>query len=85
MQGRKAICRAGASCVFAVCAALLGGCASEADKALKEYEIVEQSAIDGLDDAQVCAAASKVRDAYLSEGDASRYESWKLIASDKCM
>jgi PBP1b-binding outer membrane lipoprotein LpoB len=62
----------------------LAGCASEAEKAEAEYRIVEANAIEGIDDADVCAAARKVEDAYLREGNAEKHKLWSLFASTDC-
>lgn len=68
--------------LISIAALVLAGCASEAEKAEAEYEIVAERSIDGRGK---CAAARKVEAAHLRAGNVESYEHWNLIASTDCM
>lgn len=63
-----------------IAALLLAGCASEADRAERAYEIVAENGVPWDE----CSAARNVADAYLAEGDEANYRDWKLTEDLAC-
>lgn len=65
-----------------IVALALAGCAqSEGEKAEAEYRIVRQS---GVDHSQACQFESRIRDAYLRDENKSKYQQWRMAASNSC-
>ena len=60
---------------------LLGACHSDAEDAERRYEMVAR----GGTDAERCAAAAEVADAWLHEDDEQQYQRWKLTRDMDCM
>lgn len=67
--------------IFMAALALAGCGETEVEKAEREYRLVEKTP---LADAQLCAAAIKVRDAHRAAGNAKDYELWTLFAQTDC-
>ncbi len=62
-------------------AALLSACTSKAEQAEDEFMMIARS---GLDPSDLCAAAGKVKRAYLEQGDEVKFQTWEAREYSAC-
>lgn len=62
----------------------MAGCEAESEKAEREYDVVSKSA-SSVNHDDKCAAAKKVKQAYLKERNQERYELWSLLEYSACL
>lgn len=62
--------------------AMLMGCTRAAEKAEQEYEFLKKNG--GASKTELCAAATKTRDAWKERGDNHKYLVWQVYASNEC-